>query len=168
MPMLLLPISITDPLRKLLIVLISVFGVMVVYKLVDVFASVFQNLASKTETAMDDQLVPLLARAAKLVVVIFGLLFVMDNLQIDVTALLAGVSIGGLAIALAAQDTVKNFIGSISIFVDRPFTVGDFINAGDITGTVVEVGVRTTRPPRACMSLTFSIAYFSGTTRMTA
>ncbi|MDP5172514.1 MAG: mechanosensitive ion channel family protein [Bacteroidia bacterium] len=145
MPMLLLPISITDPLRKLLIVLISVFGVMVVYKLVDVFASVFQNLASKTETAMDDQLVPLLARAAKLVVVIFGLLFVMDNLQIDVTALLAGVSIGGLAIALAAQDTVKNFIGSISIFVDRPFTVGDFINAGDITGTVVEVGVRTTR-----------------------
>lgn len=145
MPMLLLPIDFTDPLRRILAILMSVFGVIVLYKLVDVFASVFKNLASKTETTMDDQLIPLLSRGAKLVVIIFGLLFILDNLDVDVTALLAGVSIGGLALALAAQDTVKNFIGSISIFVDRPFTVGDFINAGDITGTILEVGVRTTR-----------------------
>lgn len=145
MPILLLPIGVTDPLRRVLAILMSVFGVLVFYRLVDVFASVFRTLASKTETTMDDQLIPLLARAVKLVVIVFGLLFILDNLDVDVTALLAGVSIGGLAIALAAQDTVKNFIGSISIFVDRPFTVGDFINAGDITGTVMEVGVRTTR-----------------------
>ncbi len=145
MPMLLLPIGVTDPLRRILAILMSVFGVLVFYRLVDVFASIFRNLASKTETTMDDQLIPLLARAVKLVVVVFGLLFILDNLDVDVTALLAGVSIGGLAIALAAQDTVKNFIGSISIFVDRPFMVGNFINAGDITGTVVEVGVRTTK-----------------------
>lgn len=145
MPMLLLPIGVTDPLRRILAILMSIFGVLVFYRLVDVFASVFRGLASKTETTMDDQLIPLLARAVKLVVIVFGLLFILDNLDVDVTALLAGVSIGGLAIALAAQDTVKNFIGSISIFVDRPFMVGDFINAGEITGTVIEVGVRTTK-----------------------
>ena len=144
MPMLLLPIDITDPLRRILAILMSIFGVIVFYRLVDVFASVFRNLASKTETTMDDQLIPLLSRGAKLVIIIFGLLFILDNLEVDVTALLAGVSIGGLALALAAQDTVKNFIGSISIFVDRPFVIGDFINAGDITGTILEVGVRTT------------------------
>lgn len=145
MPMLLLPIGVSDPLGRMLAILMSVFGVLVFYRLVDVFASVFMSLASKTDTTMDDQLIPLLARVVKLVVIVFGLLFILDNLDVDVTALLAGVSIGGLAIALAAQDTVKNFIGSISIFVDRPFMVGDFINAGDITGTVVEVGVRTTK-----------------------
>lgn len=145
MPILLLPIEVTHPIRNFSVVLMSVFGVMTVYQLVNVAASLFLHLASKTASTMDDQLVPLLARIAKVIVVVFGLLFVLDNLDMDVTALLAGVSIGGLAIALAAQDTVKNFIGSISIFVDRPFMIGDMIQAGDIEGTVTEVGVRTTR-----------------------
>ena len=145
MPMLILPIEASDPLRRMLSIGMSLAGVAVFYKLVDIVAYVFRSLASQTDTTMDDQLIPLLTRAAKLVIVVFGLLFILDNLGVDVTALLAGVSIGGLAIALAAQDTVKNFIGSISIFIDRPFTVGDFIVSGDITGTVIEVGVRTTR-----------------------
>ncbi len=145
MPMLLLPIAVTDPLRKILAVAMSLCGIMVVYKLVSVVSSVFKNIASKTEGTMDDQLVPLVTRIAKGAVLVFGALFMLDNLDVDVTALLAGVSIGGLAVALAAQDTVKNFIGSISIFVDRPFMVGDFIATGEILGTVVEIGVRTTR-----------------------
>ena len=145
MPMLLLPIEVSDPLRRVLAIGMSVAGVWVFYRLVDIIGSLLNSLASRTDTTMDDQLIPLLMRIAKLVVVIFGVLFVLDNLGVDVTALLAGVSIGGLAVALAAQDTVKNFIGSISIFVDRPFQVGDFIAAGDILGSVTEVGVRTTR-----------------------
>ncbi len=145
MPMLLLPIQISDPLGRGISIAMSFAGVWVFYRLVDIVASLFTSLASRTASTMDDQLVPLLVRAAKLVIIVFGLLFVLDNLKVDVTALLAGVSIGGLAIALAAQDTVKNFIGSISIFVDQPFMVGDFIAAGDILGVVVEVGVRTTR-----------------------
>ncbi|MEM9986809.1 MAG: mechanosensitive ion channel family protein, partial [Bacteroidota bacterium] len=145
MPMLLLPIQVSDPLGRIISIAMSFAGVWVFYRLVDIVASLFSSLASRTDSTMDDQLVPLLVRAAKLVIIVFGMLFVLDNLRVDVTALLAGVSIGGLAIALAAQDTVKNFIGSISIFVDRPFMVGDFIAAGDILGVVVEVGVRTTR-----------------------
>jgi len=145
MPMLLLSIELSDPLRRVLAIGISLAGVWFFYKLVDIFSSVFRSLADRTNTTMDDQLIPLLGRAAKLAILIFGLLFILDNLGVDITTLLAGVSIGGLAIALAAQDTVKNFIGSVSIFVDQPFTVGDFIAAGDILGTVTEVGVRTTR-----------------------
>ncbi|MEZ4688586.1 MAG: mechanosensitive ion channel family protein, partial [Bacteroidia bacterium] len=99
----------------------------------------------RTDNKMDDQLVPLVRRILKMLVVAFGVIFILQNLNINVTALLAGVSIGGLALALAAQDTVKNFIGSISIFTDRPFQVGDFIETSGISGGVTEVGVRSTR-----------------------
>ncbi|MEL6670718.1 MAG: mechanosensitive ion channel family protein [Bacteroidota bacterium] len=144
-PMLILPIEWSRPVSVILIILASVFGVLFFYRLIDVLASVFKNLASRTETTMDDQLVPLLTRGAKLIVIVFGILFVLDNLDVNVTALLAGVSIGGLALALAAQDTVRNFLGSITIFVDRPFAVGDFVEFGGVSGSVTEVGVRSTR-----------------------
>ena len=132
-------------LSLLLQIMIPVFAVVVLYRLVDVIAEALTGLAAKTETTMDDQLVPLLTKAAKILVVALGIVFILDNLDVDVTALLAGISIGGLALALAAQDTVKNFIGSVSIFVDRPFVIGDFIDTGSLNGVVTEVGVRSTR-----------------------
>lgn len=122
-----------------------VFVVVVLYRLVDLLADVFGRAASTTETRMDDQLVPLLSKIAKIIVVGLGTVFILQNLDINVMALLAGVSFIGLALAFAAQDTVKHFFGSIAIFVDRPFAIGDFIEAGGVTGTVVEVGVRSTR-----------------------
>jgi len=81
----------------------------------------------------------------KTFVIVIGGLFILQNLNIDVTALIAGLSIGGLAFALAAQDTIKNFFGSLMIFVDKPFQVGDWITSGDIDGSVEEVGFRSTR-----------------------
>ena len=66
-------------------------------------------------------------------------------MNVNVTALIAGVSIGGLALALAAQDTVKNLIASALIFVDKPFQIGDYVIAGGQEGTIVEVGFRSTR-----------------------
>ena len=74
-----------------------------------------------------------------------GLLFILNNLNVNITALLAGLSIGGLALALAAQETIKNFFGSIMIFLDRPFQIGDWISSDGIDGTVEEVGFRSTR-----------------------
>lgn len=145
MPFLLLPISFGKPLGILLKIAAPFFGVLVFYRFVEVIASVFKNLAGRTDSTMDDQLVPLLTKSGKLIVVVFGIIFVLQNLGVNVNALLAGVSIGGLALALAAQDTVRNFIGSISIFVDRPFMIGDYIDTGDFSGSVVEVGVRSTR-----------------------
>ena len=74
-----------------------------------------------------------------------GGLLVLSSLTIDVTGLIAGLGIGGLAFAFAAKDTLANFFGSIMLVLDRPFDIGDVIKAGDIEGTVTEVGFRSTR-----------------------
>ena len=80
-----------------------------------------------------------------MVIVIVSTFIILDLLNVNVTALIAGISIGGLALALAAKDTVQNLFGSAMIFIDRPFQVGDYILAGGHEGTVVEVGFRSTR-----------------------
>ncbi len=116
------------------------------YKMADVVAAYFAKLATKTESTLDDQLVPLLRKTLKAFVIIVGTLFILrDGLNLDIIPFLTGLSIGGVAIALAAQDTIKNFFGSIMIFIDKPFQVGDWITSGDIDGTVEEVGFRSTR-----------------------
>lgn len=116
------------------------------YKIVDVIAAYFSKLAERTESTLDDQLVPLIRKSLKAFVVIIGTLFVLkEGLDLDIIPFLTGLSIGGVAIALAAQDTIKNFFGSIMIFLDRPFQVGDWITSGDLDGTVEEVGFRSTR-----------------------
>jgi len=119
---------------------------LIFYKLVNVLAAYFARLATKTESTLDDQLVPLLRKTLKAFVVIIGTLFILrDGLNLDIIPFLTGLSIGGVAIALAAQDTIKNFFGSVMIFIDKPFQVGDWITSGDIDGTVEEVGFRSTR-----------------------
>lgn len=74
-----------------------------------------------------------------------GLVFVLDNLGINISALVAGLGIGGIAVALAAQAVLGDALSAISIFVDKPFQVGDFIIVGDMMGTVEHVGLKTTR-----------------------
>ncbi|MCE7056670.1 mechanosensitive ion channel family protein [Algoriphagus sp. AGSA1] len=116
------------------------------YKLSDVVAAYFAKLATKTESTLDDQLVPLMRKTLKAFVIIVGTMFILrDGLNLDIIPFLTGLSIGGVAIALAAQDTIKNFFGSVMIFIDKPFQVGDWITSGDIDGTVEEVGFRSTR-----------------------
>ncbi len=116
------------------------------YKLADVVAAYFTRLANKTESTLDDQLVPLMRKTLKAFVIIVGTLFILrDGLNLDIIPFLTGLSIGGVAIALAAQDTIKNFFGSVMIFIDKPFQVGDWITSGEIDGTVEEVGFRSTR-----------------------
>ncbi|RMF73214.1 MAG: mechanosensitive ion channel family protein [Acidobacteria bacterium] len=126
-------------------VVLGASAVWALYKLVDVLAEYFASKAAKTQTRMDDLLVPLFRRALKVAVVAFGVLFVAQNLDVDVTSLLAGISIGGVAFALAAKDTVENLFGSVTVLIDRPFQIGDWVQIGDIDGTVVEVGLRSTR-----------------------
>lgn len=101
--------------------------------------------AGLTETRLDDQLVPLVRQTANVFVVLVGALFVLSNLDVDVGALIAGLGIGGLAVALAAQDTIKNLLGGITVLADRPFQVGDWIVVGDTEGTVEKVGFRSMR-----------------------
>lgn len=124
--------------------MVPIFAVLVVYNVVNLLHYYFDKLAAKTESTLDDQFVPLLVKALKILVVCVGILFVLQNYGFNITGLVAGLSIGGLAIALAAKDTIQNFFGSLMIFVDRPFQIGDLIKGSDITGTVEEVGFRST------------------------
>lgn len=144
-PVLQLPIKVNQYIIYALRASLPLFATLVAYKSVDILAAYLEKLASRTENKMDDQLVPLARKVLKIFVVIVGGLFVLNNLDYNITALLAGLSIGGLAVALAAQDTLKNFFGSVMIFLDKPFKIGDWVTMGSVDGTVEEVGFRATR-----------------------
>ena len=126
---------------------ISLSGVFLwlVYRLLTVFSDFLVDAASKTESTLDDQLVPLLNKAMKIFVIIFGVLIIIQNLGVNVVSLLAGLGIGGFAVAFAAKDMVANFFGSLMILFDSPFQVGDWIKVGNAEGTVEEIGFRSTK-----------------------
>jgi MscS family membrane protein len=116
-----------------------------VYRLVDVACAALAAKAEKTESKLDDQLVPLVRKSLKVTTVVVGGLFILQNMSVDVGSLLAGLGIGGLAFALAAKDTLANTFGSVMIFTDRPFQIGDWVVIGDAEGVIEEVGFRSTR-----------------------
>jgi len=119
--------------------------IMVAYRAIDILMDVLARRASETETMFDDSLVPLLRTSMRLFVAFVGILFVLQNLDVNVSSLIAGLGLGGLAIALAAQDTVRNLLGGVTIFADKPFEVGDWVVVDGIEGTVETVGFRSTR-----------------------
>ncbi|MEM9400532.1 MAG: mechanosensitive ion channel family protein, partial [Verrucomicrobiota bacterium] len=115
------------------------------YRLTDVFCQFLSSHAERTESRLDDQIVKLISRCLKISVVVFGTLLAIQNLGIEVFSLLAGLGIGGLAVALAAKDTLANFFGSIMIMIDRPFRVGHWIKSSGQEGTVEDIGFRSTK-----------------------
>jgi MscS family membrane protein len=117
-----------------------------VYNLVDIAEHYLNKLVLRTETPLDDQLVPLVRKAMRVLIVIVVALFIAQNVfKANIGAMLAGLGIGGLAIALAAQDSIANFFGSITIFADQPFVIGDRIKIDGYDGMVEEVGFRSTK-----------------------
>jgi MscS family membrane protein len=144
-PVLGLPVDAVLVLQVAVRLMVAVSVVWASYRLVDVAADRMAERAANTDSKLDDQLVPLVRKTLKLFVVIAGVLFVLQNLNVNVGALLAGLGIGGVAVALAAKDTIANFFGSIMIFADRPFQIGDAVTVGDVEGVVEEVGFRSTR-----------------------
>lgn len=145
-PVLQLPIHVVAWITLLLNTAKPFIVTIIFYKLVDVFSAYIGRMADKTTSTLDDQLVPLVRKTLKAFVIVIGSLFILKyGLRIDIVPFLTGLSIGGLAFALAAQDTIKNFFGSIMIFIDKPFQVGDWITSGEVDGTVEEVGFRSTR-----------------------
>ncbi len=102
-------------------------------------------IVEKTETMLDDQLLPIGVKGGRLAIWSVGLMIAFSNAGVDVNSLIAGLGIGGLAFAMAAKDTVANVFGGASIFADKPFQIGDVITVGGSTGSVEEIGVRTTR-----------------------
>ncbi len=120
-----------------------VFWIFVFLRFVDVFVALFKHRAQKTVNTLDDQLVPIIKNVLKGIIIIIGIFKISIYLGADPKALIAGASIGGLAIGLASQDTVRNLIGTLMIFVDKPFKIGDWIVVDNIEGNVEEVGFRS-------------------------
>ncbi len=103
------------------------------------------TLAEKTEGDIDDRLLALLEIIAKYVIWFAALLMILANFNINITPLLAGAGIAGLAVALAAQDILGNFFGGAIITIDKPFKIGDRIMFGTYSGDIVSIGPRSTR-----------------------
>ena len=122
-----------------------VIGVWFLWRLVEGLAAYFSARAKETDSSLDDQLVPFIAKTMKVFLVLTAVLVVAQNMGYSVSGLIASLGIGGIAVAMAAKDTISNIFGSIMILVDRPFMVGDWIKTPQFEGVVEEVGFRSTR-----------------------
>ncbi len=140
-----LPVGMNAAINFALEVMIAGSLLWLAFKLVDFICDHLRQITAKTDTKLDDQLIPLLRKALKMFAFTMGALLLVQSFGYSITSLLAGLGIGGVAVALAAQDTIANFFGSVMIFADKPFQIGDWIITGKVEGTVEEVGFRSTR-----------------------
>ncbi len=135
--------------NKILFMVIDIvqiaFWIYVFLKLVGVIMTIYSEYTKRTHEKLDDQLVPILSHFLTGIVFFLGGLKLLTVFGIPATSVIAGASIGGIALALASQDTVKNLIGTFMIFLDKPFHIGDWIETSELQGTVEEVGFRSSR-----------------------
>jgi MscS family membrane protein len=120
-------------------------GVWAGFRVTDLVSEVLVGKAARTETKFDDLLIPLVRKTVKIFIFVFGLIYIADSLKIEIAPLLAAMGIGGIGFAFAARDTLENFFGSVTVIVDRPFQVGDWVVIGEVEGTVEDLGFRSTR-----------------------
>lgn len=126
-----------------------IFGSTIIWillRMVDFIGIILLKRAEKTVSKSDDQLVPFLVEVLKVIVSILGIFIILGSVfKLNIGSLIAGLGIGGLAIALAAKESLENLIGSFTIFLDKPFSVGDLITIGGVSGVVEKIGFRSTR-----------------------
>lgn len=143
---LLLPVTLDVILNVVVRFLAAMSIVWAAYKAVDGLSVYMKKFVSSSETHIDDLLIPFFSKVMKIFIALFGMVFIASQLNINIASLLAGLGLGGLAFALAAKDTVENFFGSITVLVDQPFRVGDWIvMESGAEGEVETVGLRSTR-----------------------
>lgn len=127
-------------------ILVTYSFVAIALRMVDYLGLVLAARAEKTESKLDDQLVPFVVDALKLLILLIAIFIVLDNVfKVNITTLIAGLGFGGIALALAAKESIENLLGSLTIFFDKPFAVGDMIQLGSTIGVVEKVGFRSTR-----------------------
>ena len=118
----------------------------IISRIIDaVISEVILPISEKSETSFDNHLIPVIQKAVRAIIWSLGVVIGLDNIGFDITAMIAGLGIGGLALALAAQDSVKNIFAGIMIFLDKPFKIKDRIKIDGHDGVVEEVGLRSTR-----------------------
>lgn len=139
------PVDLPRYLEKIWQVVLAVLAVWALYRLViPVSAFLEDGLFSRDETARR-QFSPILTGVLRFLVVTMAALFIAHNMGYQVTSLVAGLGIGGLAVALAAQDTLANILGTVVVLSDQPFRVGDWVMVDGQEGIVETIGFRSTR-----------------------
>ena len=127
-----------------LIYIYSIFRIFL--RLIDYIGLILLKRAEATHSKMDDQLIPFVLEIIKFVVYVFAIFIILGSvLGVNIIALTTGLGIGGLALAMASKESLENLLGSFTIFLDQPFTVGDVVTVGAVTGVVEKVGFRSTR-----------------------
>ena len=109
------------------------------------FSSLLQIYWGKQSNGQANKMMPIIKRTILVIVRLIGIVMALSNVGVNISALLGTLGIGGIAFALAAQDTVKNVFGAFTILTDKPFSIGDTIRVDSYEGTVVDVGVRSTK-----------------------
>ncbi len=133
-------------LSKALIVVVAFSITYVALKVADLLLGLWRDRQTGAEDKLfTEHLFPVIRKVVKAGLVIAAVMLTADNLDIKITSVLAGLSIGGLALGLAAQDTVANLFGAVAIFLDKPFRIGDRIKVESVDGTVEGIGLRSTR-----------------------
>lgn len=133
---------------------IVIFGiVLLIYRLIDLFAPSSNRLFALTGLSIEERLLPFFRTGIKVVLIAITLVIIIQEWGYDVSGLVAGIGLGGLAISLAAQDTIANLFGFTAIVGDRPFDVGEYIVTPDVEGLVEHVGIRSTRVRRLDQAL---------------
>lgn len=140
-------LSVSETWDDVVRIVVAIAVAYALYRLVDVVEYYLNRVVGKTETTLDDMLVPVVRKALRMTITIVAILLISENLlgADKVKSLFLSAGIGGVAVALAAKDTIANFFGSITIFTDRPFQMGEMVKIGDHSGPVEEVGLRSTR-----------------------
>lgn len=126
-------------------ILSSVAIVWFAFRLVDAVAHTLTSRMERSQRRQALSVVTLARRAAKVLLAVIALVAILDTLGIDVTTGIAALGIGGLALALGAQKTIENLVGSVTVIADRPIQVGDFCRVGELLGTIEDIGMRSTR-----------------------
>jgi MscS family membrane protein len=119
----------------------------VMIRIVDFFGLVLMQRHNRNDKMSDDQLVPFFKETVKVIIVTLSIFIALGStFHINIASLIAGLGIGGLAVALAAKESIENLLGSFTIFLDKPFVVGDSVKVGGtIEGKVESIGFRSTR-----------------------
>ena len=139
------PEILKDFLEKILVGLVALTALYFTLRLIDTGVAFFKAKVEKTESKLDDTLLHVTRLTLRTFAVIVISLLALDNLGVEIAGLLAGLGIAGLAVALAARPTLENIFGAVTLFLDRPFTIGDAVSVEGFTGKIEAIGLRSTR-----------------------
>lgn len=140
------PATVQKILTKGFTIIVAISLTYMVMKFIDLLLNFWrQRAAAKEDEEFNKQLFPIIRKSLKIFVIVVATLVTLDNLDVNITAAIASLSIGGLAVGLAAQDTLANLFGAVAVFLDKPFRIGDRIQIDNVDGNVETIGLRSTR-----------------------